>query len=327
MDNSDTKPTFKVTMLGYTGVGKTVFMAAMYAKLREGYDGLSLTAIDNKVDLELGKYIEDLLINGHWPLCTEGDEKQYLFELSVDGKAIANIDWIDYRGGTLEAAPESPPSEALARRLSESDAVLWLVDMTALDPHDALNTMVARLKTKVGRMKALCQQSNRGANRSRAWVFVRTKSDKVESNGDGPDWRLAVEQLKEHLGPASDVAYDAHGPCLAFVSVSSVGRIADSDKVTGVEPFNVQWPLLLSMYLLFRREQQVVWETSESLLGDLAQEGGRSFFSFLSRSNSKTEGTRTKQDREADTRLAQLATNIERIARTIPEDSVIVMDE
>jgi hypothetical protein len=119
-------PVFKVTMLGDSGVGKTVFMSSMYAKLRDGENGITIRAISNEVDKELDDYVTSLFTFNTWPPGSEGKIKTYDFELLLWGRPIARIDWVDYRGGVLT-------DSALDQSKKEEVTALGCVDVGQLN--------------------------------------------------------------------------------------------------------------------------------------------------------------------------------------------------
>lgn len=248
-------PSFKVTMLGDSGSGKTVFMSSMYAKLREGHRGISIRAVDDAVDLELGDTMEGLYQYHKWPPGTDLAQKRYDFELLVGRRVVSRIDWVDYRGGALLEEPESEGGKTLASRLRESQAIIWMVDMTRLDSQ-RLDGMRERIQTRVARMAAICRHAVQENDDPRSWIFVRTKADTVRGADGNPDWHKACADLIKHLGPTVTVATSGGNSRAAALPVSSVGRLSNSAerKVEGDDPSFVEWPLLLSLAFLAQTE-------------------------------------------------------------------------
>lgn len=243
-------PKFKVTMLGASGAGKTVFMSSMYTRMRENNYDIAIRAVSNDVDLELGGYMENIFEYNNWPPGTDVNEKTYEFELLLRGQPIARIDWVDYRGGALTEAEDSPGGKVLIERLRDSHSVIWMIDMSRLQK-DSLASMKARLATKVGRMANLCRNATAERCHLRSILFVRTKSDEVKNGGGVPDWDLAGEELLLHLGSAR--RFD-NIPFSAAIPVSSVGRLDASKNVHGDDPQNVEWPLILSLAFMMEAD-------------------------------------------------------------------------
>ncbi len=251
-------PIFKVTMLGDSGVGKTVFMSSMYAKLRHGQHGIAIRAISNDVDLELEQNIAEVYTLKNWPPGTDVNEKRYEFELLLRGKAVARIDWVDYRGGALSESETKEGGSTLIKRLRESHSIIWMIDMSRLSSGTA-SSFSARLTTKVGRMAQLCRQAATGKNDLRSILFVRTKSDEVLDASGKPDWGEACDQLLRHLG--SDNFGDI--PCAAAIPVSSVGRLGGDKAPVGDDPYNVEWPLLLSLAFMLEIDLKGLTQAAE----------------------------------------------------------------
>lgn len=245
--------TLKVTMLGDSGSGKTVYLSSMYARLREGVKGLALRARDDATDLELGDNMEKLFGQNRWPPGTSSAQKNYDFDLLVYGRVASKIDWVDYRGGALLEETDSKAGRALARRLQESHAILWMVDMSGL-ASERIDGMRQRIQTRVARMAAMCRQVAQETEQPRAWIFVRTKSDMVQAPDGNPDWNRAVMELIQHLGPTIEVATSRNSSYAAALPVSSVGRVSTDGSLLGDDPSFVEWPLLLSWAFLAQAE-------------------------------------------------------------------------
>ncbi len=243
-------PVFKVTMLGGSASGKTVFMASMYAKLRDGSQGISIRAVEDKVDLELGDIMENLYKFNRWPPNSEFDQKQYDFELMLGGRSIARIDWVDYRGGALLEGDEGDGGSLLSQRLQDSNAILWMVDMSTL-ADGRLDGLKQRIETKVARMAHLCR-ALKNHDVPRAWVFVRTKADMVRDPNGSPNWEKACADLIRHLGEAVQIASSGVNSRVAALPVSAAGRVAldSGNKLIDDTPFFVEWPLILALAFL-----------------------------------------------------------------------------
>jgi hypothetical protein len=234
-------PVFKVTMLGSSGAGKTVFMSSMYSQMRFGETGIAIRAMNNNVDLELGENMDNLYEYDKWPPTTDDDEKNYQFELLLRGTPIACIDWVDYRGGSMHEPEESPGGQALIKRLHDSHSIIWMVDMSKLGK-TPLGSFPARQKARLGRMANLCRNAAQSKH-LRSILFVRTKSDEVQGSNGEPDWSRACTELSTLLGAM--IEFDRI-PFSAIIPVSSVGRVKDK-TLLGENPQNVEWPLILSL--------------------------------------------------------------------------------
>lgn len=242
-------PVFKVTMLGDSGSGKTVFMSSMYSKMRLGDNGIAIRAISHDVNLDLGQNIENLYGHHRWPTTNEGKEINYEFELSLQGHPIAVIDWVDYRGGAIWERQDTPEGQALIKSLQNSHSIIWMVDMSKLGEISP-ESFQARTLTKIGHMANLSRSAADG-KRLRSILFVRTKSDEVQGSDGRPDWGRACDDLVRHLGPV--VNFDRI-PFAALIPISSVGRVKEEKKLVGDDPYNVEWPLILSLAFMMEAD-------------------------------------------------------------------------
>ncbi len=258
-------PVFKITMLGHSGVGKTVYMSSMYAKLRDARDGIGIRARRNDDDLELDQTMRDLFSENIWPPGTELNEKKYEFELRLRQNPIATIDWVDYRGGILRESNANEGGTTLVRRLQQSHCVIWMIDMSELEGQ--YNTTRARVLTGVGRMSQLTRQAMDEGSNLRSVLVVRTKSDEVLGTNGKPDLNKACEELQELLGAFnfSDV------PCSAAIPVSSVGRVVGEKRLVGDDPYNVEWPLILALAYLLDTELGKLNRAKDGVLRELEE--------------------------------------------------------
>jgi hypothetical protein len=258
-------PIFRITMLGDSGVGKTVFMSSMYARLREARFGIGIRALRNDVDLELDQTMRELYGGNQWPPGTDVNEKRYEFELRLGENPIAIIDWVDYRGGLLLESDTNEGGTTLVKMLQESHCVIWMVDMSQVGT--VRNSTRARLLTGVGRMAQLSRQAIEGTHNLRSVLIVRTKSDEVLGDNGKPDLNRACEQLIEHLG-----AFNFNDmPCSAAIPVSSVGRVGDDKKPMGDDPYNVEWPLILALAFLLETELRKLNQAADLALRELEE--------------------------------------------------------
>jgi hypothetical protein len=227
-------------------VGKTVFTASMYAKLREESHGVAIRAVEDQIDLELGQNISALYLSNEWPSATIGMERSYEFEVLFHGKPVARVDFISYGGDVLSLGEGIEGAERLLRRLRESNSIFWLIDMYQVSQREP-DIMSARLTTKIGRVLQLCRQALADDHSIRSILYVGTKSDVVQRINGSPDWDMACDLLVEHLRPERMLGI----PYSAVIPVSAVGRVTDNLKVVGDAPYNVEWPILLALAFMF----------------------------------------------------------------------------
>lgn len=140
----------KITMLGASGSGKTVYMSAMSELFFNGQvNGYMLQNRGYKYESRAFVFksfaeINTLYSNGRFP---EGTVSTVIMPLTLiyHGQKILDIDWIDYRGGDLKqlaSGTENSDNKQLFATLISSDVVLVFVDATILKVCD--NNMTAR---------------------------------------------------------------------------------------------------------------------------------------------------------------------------------------
>jgi hypothetical protein len=262
-------PTFKVTMLGDSGAGKTMFMAAMYARLRATPRGVSIKAVDDAVDLELDKVMRSFYEFKTWPPASDFDQKTYDFELRLRERPIARIDWVDYRGGAVTESDDEKGGSLLAQRLRASQAILWMVDMSKLG-NGRVEGVRQQILTRVARMAHMCRQAVENHDEPRAWIFVRTKADEVREPNSSPNWERACDDLIRHLGETVQIALAGHYSRAAALPVSASGRLSPQGDESPLDdnPFFVEWPLILSLAFLLDVEFMKLKQQRGQALGD-----------------------------------------------------------
>jgi hypothetical protein len=249
-------PIFKVTALGGSGVGKTIFMSFMYKALQQNKFGFRIRA-DHDTELEMKENIINLHRNNEFPVGTIGDEKKYIFELFFQNEPKAIIDWVDYRGGAMMEAEESEETQALMKRIRESHCVMWMIDLTEVGRRK-IDSMMAREFAGTLTMSNLTLHALRTSQTLRSVIFVRTKSDTVrcENNNEEVDWKKACEELYSHLGEGlyqfSGINYTA------LIPVSSSGRLESDGTLFGDDPHNVEWTLILALAFMLEKDTEVV---------------------------------------------------------------------
>lgn len=130
----------KVTMLGTSGSGKTVYMSAMSQLLFHGrINGYGLKSRDNTPEGNAftNIHIEDinsLYESGKFPSGTSKNTLMAL-ELVRNGEHIMDIDWIDYRGGAIKdiiLGNVTQENSEVRATLLASDVIMVFVDSSIL---------------------------------------------------------------------------------------------------------------------------------------------------------------------------------------------------
>lgn len=327
--NNDTLPTFKVTALGDSGAGKTIFMSAMYTTLQQNEFGVRIRA-DDKTNLEMQKNFMNVYTNQKFPVGTTESRIEYLFELLFDNKPIALIDWVDYRGGAVHADPKSEEATALKARIMESHCLIWMLDLNKLKK---INAVASRGLTSALTMSNLTLDALDKSNSLRSVIFLRSKSDAVRDANNEVDWEKACNELEAHLGNLrvfSNIKYTA------LIPISSCGRIdLEEGKIAKFyedEPHNTEWALILALAFMLEKDLRDWSQEEKSVEQHLKEVTPNSAFRFL-RELSFLKG-KTSKEANAGKKLSELAIKIlgmsevfERMLKEVPSDIKIFLKD
>ena len=115
----------KVTIIGYTGSGKTTYLIGMYAAMSGfGQQGYSLTAGRDE-ELRLND-LWDRMQEGHFPAANNLSES-YEFCLSKGFEPVTHFTWLDYPGGLLDKSVGND-REKLSQYIESSDTLFLVFD-------------------------------------------------------------------------------------------------------------------------------------------------------------------------------------------------------
>lgn len=134
----------KIVELGHSGVGKTTYMASMYAALQKKIEGISLETIDMSEHERLCKLAENIKISSYPPRTSYRSD--YSFNLQYEGKNILPFFWADYRGKALsEKKKYSDEFIALQNDLTQADGIIIFLDCNTLSLGDVRINEVRRI--------------------------------------------------------------------------------------------------------------------------------------------------------------------------------------
>ena len=165
-----------ILMLGHSGVGKTTFMAAMYAALQQPIDGFRVKAGkgQHKRLISLAKAI----MSGHYPDATD-QRSIYNLKLMYQDQAVFDFRWIDYRGNAMNESNSSADARQLVADLQGANGILTFIDASELVGGSR------RVRREIGRLTALLGEAVRGIAVPTPLAVVLTKFDTVDqSKGD-----------------------------------------------------------------------------------------------------------------------------------------------
>lgn len=161
----------RIVMLGHSGVGKTSYIASMYAAfhLQNSIGGFGLSTVngdDREHLLELYRSVCD----GTYPPPTAA-RSEYDFRLTYEDTEILDFTWADYRGGDLLESSDAGAG-TLQEDLRDCDGVLVFVDGTADSDW--------KQRSRVGRMINLVSSALESVTQGLPLGVVFTKTDLVD---------------------------------------------------------------------------------------------------------------------------------------------------
>jgi energy-coupling factor transporter ATP-binding protein EcfA2 len=156
-------------ILGYTGAGKTTYMATMYGTLRKPAGGFTILAVTDRAHHRLLR-LHRRIRRGEYPKSTEA-RGVYRFKLCHDGRPVLPFTWVDYRGGALYDTASSTDLKELCDDIRTADSLLVFcaAEQVPGEPPPAM---------QVGRINTLLLTASGGLDREMPFVVVLTKSDK-----------------------------------------------------------------------------------------------------------------------------------------------------
>lgn len=177
----------KITMLGASGVGKTMFLSGLYQSMIENsFEGYRFTANgkDSQTIMnQIGEIGRNSLIerNLEFPLGTDST-KNFKLKLKKYNEDICNVDFIDYKGGFIEELFASDSAEKdkqgkFMESLLKSDVILILVDAVQISKYGDDIAKCQKI-TKANFINMIFSQiSERAENKFLTILFVLTKTD------------------------------------------------------------------------------------------------------------------------------------------------------
>jgi len=244
----------KVVLLGYSGAGKTSYMAALYGVMQHEMRGFQLRATDPADHDEWLKLVR-LMQHGDYPPATARRD-EYRFDLYYRGQPILDFAWADYRGAAIMDTRDQAQTAALLNDLQEAAGVMLFCDARQLAERGGRGTYV-------GRMVSLVGQAVANTSEQKVVAIVLTKIDQVPT----PDAAL----LAPFQGLVSAVAASDHVKG-AIVPVAC-----------GTKTRNVPIPLLYTLHVSTYLHSQMATSLARRMeLGAAAaRDGARGFTGFV----------------------------------------------
>jgi hypothetical protein len=245
----------KITMLGYSGAGKTCYMVAMYKMMSYGIglNGFSLSACDADDNVRFGELWKSLAETegvDRWPAPTGDETFTYNFNFNYSFKPLLGFNWFDYRGGALEDYSSAPDVGELRQRLTDTSCIFLCVSgehfSKKLKP-------TAYDKIGVGSINQLMTdtQNINGRNLPPAVVVVITKYDLCSHR----PYAEVVEEIRELFG----VFFGQGTKWLVMICPITLGQeLATDANLAEVDPENVHLPVVFAMYAELLRQSWIL---------------------------------------------------------------------
>lgn len=272
----------KITMLGYTGTGKTCYMLGMYSFMSMGLNGFTITTQDYDEDLELNDSWDALVEDGKWPQGTmQGTEKSYKLDLCYGAKPILPFEWLDYRGGALRDNSSSSDVEKLKNHAKESDCIFLcisgehlteeIVDSTGAVNNNAKAKAARKLQTS--RMNRIIQdigaKVGAASNNPFPIAIVITKYDLCMQRGK----EAVIRDIKELLDPL----FTENSSWLTTIIPVSLGK--DVQSGGEINPIAIHLPVVFAVYIQLRNTANQLNLSRKSVSGQLTDAKSRNFIS------------------------------------------------
>jgi Double-GTPase 2 len=258
-------PEITITMLGDESSGKTMYLLGLYAVMSAGLDGYTLHARDLNLDLDLTEAWDALVEKGERPPLTN-EPKPYPLAFRQGFTRLIDINWLDYRGGTMTSREEPENTQELVAQLARSDSIYLTVDGSKLvGGVREENILDMRRATRANRMLTLWHQAaeERGGPPPSTVVLI-TKADLLIADAASPSAALdeAVDSVRLLLPAAF------HQGTTTMVCPVTLGDLGDPEggriDPAKVSPRWVQKPIVFSLVRYFQDERA---RTSEELRG------------------------------------------------------------
>lgn len=232
----------KITMLGYTGTGKTCYMISMYAFMKLGINGFTFSEQDLDRDLELTELWEALIDNRKWPDSNPDNVKKYTFDFNYAFQPIMGFEWLDYRGGALSDSSSKEDVQELTKQVKRSDCLFLCISAEDLQ----LTTKMKRARAiKADRMNVLIKEIGAAlkptASQPFPVVFVVTKFDLYPNSNDPGQVIDAIRELFPTF-------WDSPGWITSICPVSLGKELAENFDEGEIDPVNVHIPVAFAIY-------------------------------------------------------------------------------
>ncbi len=319
----------KITMLGTSQSGKTCYMLGMYANMKVGLRGFTLSTKDSNLDIRMSKNWKRLFFEkgeNRWPPPSDVTDAEidYSFYMNYGFRPIIEFQWIDYRGGALsDDDPNLEDIEKLRNFIKESSCLFLCISGEYLKSREDMMTVV--YQTEIDRMSQYLSEvyTTKGAT---TVAILITKYD------------LCMERDKEEI--IEDIKYLFQGlfapdaGWLVMICPMSLGKELAIDINEGkIQPINVHLPVAFAVYskltqMVLSRKAKV--EENKAKIQQLSQEiddlGDNWFKQLWNKGEIHSRSDKIRQnEQESEQNLKQiekLQSDMIRLAKEVPEGYV-----
>ncbi|NJN08165.1 MAG: hypothetical protein HC836_44160 [Richelia sp. RM2_1_2] len=313
----------KITMLGFTGAGKTCYMLGMYSFMSIGLRGFTLSAKDADEDIELSDKWDNLVFgqgDDRWPPATNrGENTTYAFDFNYGFRQIMSFEWLDYRGGALRDKSTEEDVTALVKHTQESSCLFLCISGEHLqeaivDTQGQVNSSVKHKIAKelrIDRMNKLIKeiQQKIKPNDQKPYpiVIVVTKYDLCMDREKG----AIVEDIKQLFEPL----FQPNSGWLVTICPVSLGKeLAENPENGAIKPINVHIPVVFAIYAKLR---EIALQTmkQQSSVKDALTADQNSFWTRLL--NSEKIGTGITKVGQLQEEVQKLKSNMALLAQEL----------
>lgn len=248
----------RLTMIGYTGSGKTCYLLGMYHQMQVGTQGFTMSTPDPDDGTPLEEKWEKLTEEGEdrWPLPNAGGFEEYQFVLEHGLAPFAMVDWVDYRGGTIDELYKSSELKELMSWLTRSTCVFLAVSGEYLAEDLTVKNATARIRVqKMNRLMAEVVRTFQPTHEKPLPVaIVITKYDYCK---DRP-WKDIERDIKFLFNPLfakrNHLVFRAPSFLTAICHVT-LGEELAGDKIHGtISPRFTQHPIFFATWATLRQQ-------------------------------------------------------------------------
>lgn len=255
----------KITMIGTSGSGKTVFSAGIYSTfMRKPFEGFNIFPHGDNYGqqvLDSHSFAENykVLARYKWPKGTDGFFPYYL-DLFYNGDIVTSLDWIDYRGGFLdEHTIDVNKSMELYANIAISNAVILFADAEKLSKYT--NPEQAAFESGAEAvMQVIRGYSLKYPNKKLTFLIALTKCDAVEEEYKGVDYgyHKLLDFGEKVFSPIYDIFHREKSWRGGIIAISGVGEgkvDADNNIIGFPEPINIEHVMAYSISSVLRFER------------------------------------------------------------------------